>query len=334
MRDRGFYQTFRRRAPGLIAPGGGLLVAVSGGPDSVCLLHLAVRIGREKGLAVAAAHVRHHLRRGDSDLDRDFVRSLSRDLGTPFLEREGRLPPGRKRSIEELARKLRYRALGDLAMEWGARTLWTAHHADDQAETLLLNLMRGAGPDGLSGILPERSLDEVTGRAADASLTLARPLLPFGRGEILAYLKSQGLKFRLDRSNLSLEFRRNWVRKKLLPAMREVQPAISGILSATAGIFARERRFADADFGRMSARLLGDRAGAGRGESLDLERFFEYDMGSRLQFLHRLLPKFSGREIERAYGHLERAWRRRLPVPSLPISDLIPSRGPGRPALR
>ncbi len=189
-----------------------LMVAVSGGPDSVALLVSLCRLSYRLGIEIRVAHVNHGLRGEESDADQTFVGQLCRKLGVHLdLSRLGALRE--KGNLEEQMRISRYRSLYELAEAEGA-VIATAHHADDQAETLLLKLIRGAGLAGLSGIYP-RVRDE-RGR-----VRVIRPLLCFRRVEILDYLKRRNVSFRTDSSNLSADLDRNWVRQVLLPQVVE-----------------------------------------------------------------------------------------------------------------
>ncbi len=188
-----------------------LMVALSGGADSVALLVSLCRLSRRFDIEVQAAHVNHGVRGEESDADEQFVGRLCGRLGVHLAV--GRLDDlTDEGNLEERMRIGRYRILYEVA---GPQTVVaTAHHADDQAETLLLKLARGAGLAGLSGIYP-RVRDE-TGR-----LRVIRPLLSFRRAEILGYLERQEMSFRTDSSNASGHLDRNWVRQALLPRIVE-----------------------------------------------------------------------------------------------------------------
>ncbi|HXV35788.1 MAG TPA: tRNA lysidine(34) synthetase TilS, partial [Myxococcota bacterium] len=205
----------KRAVDALGLRGRSVLVAVSGGLDSSALAHALLEIAREKRLKVAIAHVNHGLRGAESEADAKAVAELAARLGAPGFER--RIDPARLRegvpsrarpTLQEAARELRYRALREMAAEAGCAHIATAHTADDQAETVLLRLLRGSGPDGLGGI-PERSADGV----------VVRPLLRVARREIEAYARERGLSWREDRSNESLAYARNRLRLRWLPGL-------------------------------------------------------------------------------------------------------------------
>jgi tRNA(Ile)-lysidine synthase len=195
--------------------GAGLLVAVSGGVDSVVLAHALAALAGPLRLRLAIGHVHHGLRGAEADADEAFVAGLAGRLALPFQARRvdpralRAAGPSRTRpTLQEAARRLRYEALLEMASAAGLACVATAHQADDQAETVLLRLLRGTGPDGLAGI-PARSPD---GR-------IVRPLLDVPRREIEAFAAARGLAFREDASNASPAYARNRLRREHLPAL-------------------------------------------------------------------------------------------------------------------
>jgi tRNA(Ile)-lysidine synthase len=215
----------------MLQRGDHLLIAVSGGPDSTALLHVMTRLAPRWGLRLTAAHLNHALRAEESERDEAFVRELCRGMSVPCIcqkAAKGALEI-HGRSREDSAREARYRFLAETADLYGAGKIATGHHRDDQAETLLINLLRGSGPEGLKGILPVRD-----GR-------IIRPLLGTGRSEILAYLGANRLPSVLDSSNRNDLFLRNRIRHDLIPRLTErFNPQISRALSRTAEIMRRE----------------------------------------------------------------------------------------------
>lgn len=189
---------------------GGLLVGVSGGMDSVVLLHLAQRRGRR----VVAAHVNYGLRGADSAADEAFVRTLCTSWNVPLHVHQAGLT-AEARSRQEAAREIRYAFFRTVAEAEGVGAVAVAHHADDQIETILLNLLRGAGPEGLAGMPAVRPLAE------GSPVRLVRPLLTVRRAEIAAYAHAEGLSWREDASNENLDYRRNALRHDVLPRLAE-----------------------------------------------------------------------------------------------------------------
>lgn len=201
---------------GLIGRGERVVVAVSGGPDSVCLLHVLARIRAQAGAdwTLSVAHLHHGLRGVEADADEAFVRALAAGLGLPVSVRRVDVPELVRetgRGIEDTARRERYRFFRALAEELGAGAVAVAHHADDVAETILLRLGRGAGLWGLHAMPASRPISR------GSAVRLVRPLLGLRRSEILGYLDARGLPFRQDRTNQDLTYRRNLVRHRVLP---------------------------------------------------------------------------------------------------------------------
>lgn len=193
-----------------------VVLAVSGGADSVSLLRGVVELSRGGAGRVVVAHFNHGLRPGEADLDEAFVADLSRKLGLPCVVGRPDQPLTRRpagKASESAARDARYRFLRATAAQWGARYAATAHTADDQAETILHRIARGTGLRGLRGIPRARPL--IPG------VTLLRPLLPVRRQEARAYLQSLGQDFREDSSNRDRRFTRNRIRCQILPQLVE-----------------------------------------------------------------------------------------------------------------
>jgi len=180
------------------------LAMVSGGPDSVALLRALVGLGRRP----VVLHVNHGLRGEESREDAEFVRGLCEKLGLDYEERRAELEGG---NLQEEAREERYRFAEQLADERGLSAIVTGHTADDVAETVVLNLARGAGLRGLSGIPPVR------GR-------IARPLILHRRHDVLRYLEYLGQPYRIDPTNLTPKYARNRVRHEILPVLEELYP--------------------------------------------------------------------------------------------------------------
>ena len=198
----------------MLEKGDKILLALSGGPDSVCLTILFDRIRNSLGISLEAGHVNYGLRGKDSDRDEEFARALCQRLGIPL--HLARTDPRRGGNLEETARNQRYQFLSEIACREGMK-IATGHNSDDQAETFLLNLVRGAGYKGLSGMLPIREYQGPGGKKC----AVIRPLLRVTREQITNYLGQLDQDFRIDRSNSSLEYDRNWIRHEMLPRIEE-----------------------------------------------------------------------------------------------------------------
>lgn len=225
----------------LTAAGQTILVGVSGGPDSLCLLHVLQRLAPELNITLHVAHLNHGLRGADADADAAFVADTARAWGLPVtIERADvasmAAQPGI--STEEAARNARYDFLSRLAAQLGATAVAVGHNADDQAETVLMHFLRGSGLAGLRGMLPASPLPSGTG--VSGSLTLIRPLLFTPRADILAYCDENDLQPRFDRSNEDVTFFRNRLRHELLPLLETYNPQIRRILGATASVAAAD----------------------------------------------------------------------------------------------
>jgi tRNA(Ile)-lysidine synthase len=219
------------RARRLLAPGQRVIVAVSGGADSVALL-LALKDAATRLLIhLEAAHFDHRLRGADSDADAGFVADVAARLGVPFHLGRAAAPLSGP-ALEARARRERYFFLEGLAGRLGVERIATAHTADDQAETVLMRLLRGSGADGLQAIRFRR------GR-------IVRPLLECTRADVLAHLAAAQQTFREDASNSDRRFLRNRVRHEVLPALAAVNPRVRAALARTATVIQDEHRLLD-----------------------------------------------------------------------------------------
>ncbi len=205
-----------------------LLVAVSGGPDSMALLHALWRLSDEHRLTLYGAHLNHLLRGEESDADAKFVADTFRRLGIDYTLDSSDVAEYRRRhrlSLEDAARRVRYAFLVDAASKHGADAIALGHTADDQAETVLMHIIRGSGLDGLRGM---QALDRR--QVNSKSMTLFRPLLGISRAETQAYCDALDLQPRIDVSNSSPEFLRNRIRLELVPLLEQLNPSIQSAL--------------------------------------------------------------------------------------------------------
>jgi tRNA(Ile)-lysidine synthase len=260
---------------GLLSGHKHLLLAVSGGADSVALLLAMNALKRSLGFRITVAHLDHRLRGADGRADAAFVEQLAKQLRVQCVRSRSdvRGLARRKRiSLEMAAREARYRFLERTARAKGATAIVTAHTADDQAETVLLRLARGSGATGLGGIRPVGRVSELGTGVPASDIALLRPLLGVSRSDIEAFLECEGQPWREDVSNASRAFLRNRVRHEVLPLIEErLNPAVRKTLCRTAEIFAEE----DAWLDELAAKALDDcrdDKGLLRREALDLLR--------------------------------------------------------------
>lgn len=287
----------------LIPPGSTVLCAVSGGADSVYLLHRlnTLRPPYVCDFTLVAAHYNHHLRGKESDRDEEFVRSLVWRGGFCAFSRN--IPPvklivghgdvaaeakRRKKGIEETAREMRYAFLQETARQLGGALIATAHTADDNAETLLLHLVRGTGLQGLTGI-------PVKGE------NLIRPLLTTTRQEIEDYLRVYGIPHIEDSSNQDLAYARNRIRAQVMPVLRDLNPRFSEGVAATAQ-FLRE----DNDYLNSQAKQLAAQAQCVNGEvSIPAALLAQAPQPIAVRAVRQLITRLAGGCRDYSAAHLE-----------------------------
>ncbi len=219
-------------------PGERICVAVSGGADSIALLRLLLELRDELGIVVSVAHFHHGIRGAEADADLEFVAQLAAEHDLEFhsgREDAPRYAAAKRISLETAAHQLRHQFFCRLLAEKKADRIATAHTRDDQAETVLMKFLRGAGTRGLAGVFPEQRLE---------AGSIVRPLLDTSRAELRAYLRTVGQSWREDHSNTDLSFTRNRVRARVLPMIREeLNPSVDTNLSHSAEIARAEEQY-------------------------------------------------------------------------------------------
>ena len=194
-----------------------VIAGISGGPDSVFLLHFLKQLKAD----VIIAHLNHRLRK-ESDAEEAFVKKISENL--KFYSKKCNvkiLSQKSKQGLEESGRKLRYEFFNKLAKKYQAKLIITAHHADDNLETIIFNFVRGASLQGLSGM---KELEE----------KLLRPLLDIQKKDILEYLKDKKIAFKIDKSNKDTKFKRNFIRHKIIPQLEKINPSLTQTVTKNA----------------------------------------------------------------------------------------------------
>ncbi len=243
-------------------------IACSGGLDSMALLRLAHAWTAEQGIALHAFHVHHGLS-PNADAWLAHCAQACAALGIAFDHRRVDVVKG-KDGIESAARKLRYRALGDMCVQHGVPLLLTAHHLDDQAETVLLQLLRGSGPAGLSGM---DAANRAPGLLGDPALLMARPLLPVSRAQLEDYARAAGLAWVEDESNIDPRYARNALRHQVMPALAASFPGFQQRLArGAAHVQAAQRILDDVAAQDLAGCLDGDTVDLARLQALSRDR--------------------------------------------------------------
>ncbi len=284
----------------LVSSGCCLLVAVSGGADSTCLLHILAGGKEELGIRLHVAHLNHQLRGPESEADARYVADLASQLGVPATieKRDVKAYQKEKRiSLEEAAREVRYRFLADTASVIGASRVATGHTLNDQVETILMHLVRGTGTRGLIGLKPSSQW-----RLNGKRITVVRPLLEVSHQETADYCQHYQLMPRMDASNLSLSPLRNRIRHQLLPLLQSYNPRVAEALLRTAGIAADELALLDEE----SARLWGKAAQKQGGTIiLDKEGLYKLPPALRRHLLRAAIEELLGNLKDIETRHIE-----------------------------
>jgi tRNA(Ile)-lysidine synthetase-like protein len=236
-------------------PGETVVVGVSGGPDSLCLLHVLRNLAPDLSLSLHVAHLNHQMRGDDADGDAAFVAQLAAEWGLPASIQTADVPAlarAHKMAPEEAARRARYTFLARVAIQAGARLIAVAHNADDQIETILMHWLRGSGLTGLRGMQPATPIADLRLEIGDGqvtsgdsgatvqSLVLIRPLLDIPRADIEAYCAAHNLQPRFDRSNLDTTYFRNRLRHELIPYLETYNVNIREVLRRSASVIAAD----------------------------------------------------------------------------------------------
>ena len=273
----------------LLAKGEKLVLAVSGGIDSMAMLDLFHKMRGQLGLELVVAHFNHQLRASESDDDEQFVRSRAKEYGLEsYIESVDieAIANASHRSIQETARDHRYKFLFELRASMGFTNIVTGHHADDNAETILFNFLRGSGVHGLTGI-PLRRPDK----------KIIRPLLFATRDEIRQYVDEMKLPFREDSSNKKTEYTRNFIRKELIPVIREnINPNISGTIIRSAEIFQLLEEYLQGEVAKVLPGVIVEKCP--RSMSLKLETILHLPLFLQEYVLKAAVEEFIAADID------------------------------------
>ena len=280
---------------GMLEPKDSVLVGVSGGPDSVALLHVLIKLASRFSLRLGVAHLNHSLRQKDSDKDAEFVASLAGKFDLPCYVRKenvNKYKVENKLSLEEAARRVRYTFLDSVSESNNFNKIALGHHSDDNAELVLMNLFRGSGPKGISGIPPVRD-----GK-------IIRPLINLKRSEIIDYLETKGLKHVSDTSNLDTRYIRNRIRLNLIPLLKEsYNPKIIDTLNRLSEIIGFEEEWIEDTihplFEKTALSLQDDIV------SFSVPRLKEINIAARRRIIRKAIERIKGDLRRITFFHID-----------------------------
>jgi tRNA(Ile)-lysidine synthase len=295
-----------------------LVVAASGGPDSVCLLHILVKLREKLGIKLHVAHLDHQLRGAESEADAQYVADLARQLDLPATieQRDVKVYQTKQRlSPEEAAREVRYAFLAQVAESIGTDRVAVGHTVDDHIETLLMHLIRGSGTRGLRGLQPSSQWQSPPSQ----SLIVIRPLLPISRQETADYCRQHQLEPRMDSSNLSLSPLRNRIRQQLLPLLQSYNPQVTEALLRMARIAVDDLAFLDKEVARLWDEIVQEQENS---IIFNKERFLELPPALQRHLLRNSIEKLLGnlkdietRHIEEIVAALNKPAGKRISLP-------------------
>jgi tRNA(Ile)-lysidine synthase len=270
---------------GLVDRGDRLVCAISGGPDSVCMVHILASLSSQLNLDLILAHVNYQTRGTDSDLDEKLCRQITSDLDLPIHVRSishDELAMMKSSNFQREAREYRLRFFEELRREEHADKIALGHTADDVAETVLMHILRGSGIDGLSGIHPR-------------SKRLIRPLIDSCKEDVIAYLDSRKLEYRIDKSNLESEYLRNRIRNRLMPDLKEnYNSRIVPTLCRTAAIARHAQGFLESYVEAVESEIVSQsRLGK---PLIDLGRYLDLKPAIRHELIRRAFRSLVGEE--------------------------------------
>ena len=243
--------------------GSAVLVALSGGADSTALLHLMSICSRHRGFDLYAAHLNHSIRGAEADRDERFCKELCEKLGVTFFARKVDVPglaKETKKSVETAARDARYAFFEELMREHSIPILATAHNANDNLETIIFNLARGSGADGMCGIPACRGF---------GGGVLTRPILQMSKREILEYCEKNSLDFVVDSTNTDTEYTRNKIRARVIPVLEEINPEVTRSTSRLSYLLKADSKCLQSLADDFSDSIIGD------GNSVELKKLCE-----------------------------------------------------------
>ena len=288
------------RKHGLVSKGQRLLLAVSGGADSVCLLHVMNNLKNTLGIELHVAHLDHQLRGADAEADARYVSDMASRLGIPATVEKGDVAGYRaehRLSLEEAAREVRYSFLMRVAGAEGCDRVAVGHTLDDHVETVMMHIIRGAGIKGLIGLRPE-----TVQRTAAGTINIIRPLLDIRREETAAYCAGHHLEVRRDASNSSLSLFRNRIRLELLPLLKSYNPQIATALARASRIAGDDLDYIDEQAKRLWSEVALEKDGT---IALHKGKFLELSPALQRNLLRMALEKLLGTLKDIEMRHIE-----------------------------
>ncbi len=266
----------------LIPQGSKVLVALSGGPDSVALLLVLLELQKELNLKLGAVHVNHQLRGKESLRDEEFVKELTSKLNVPLIVKRVNVKEKSKGSnVEAVARELRYKALKEALKEFKGELVALGHTSSDLLETVLLNLTKGSGIKGLRGFLPKREV-------------FIRPLFEVSREEVERYLKEKGAEFITDSSNFSLDFERNLIRLKVVPLLKEINPKVEEAVLRSSCLLREVESFITSQIEPLISKFL-----KGKEAVINIKEFLKLHPLLRKELLIEISKRLSGKGLSK-----------------------------------
>ncbi len=271
-----------------------MLIAVSGGPDSMALLHVLAELSEVLSLSLAIAHLDHSLRGMDSEKDAKFVRDRALSLNIPFYieKKDVRSYKAKYRlSLEEAARRVRYDFLDNIAAKTGCTKIALGHNANDNAELVLMYMLRGSGPRGLSGIPPVRNGKYI------------RPLIEITRDEIKEFLSKKGIKYVIDKSNRDMKFTRNKIRHNLIPLLKaDYNPEIIRALNRFSSILREDEKWMECLVTDMyKDSVINEQPG---NILIDIKKLLRHEKGALRRIIRKAIENVKGNLKRITYDHI------------------------------
>ena len=278
--EKQFLKTIKKY--NMVKEGDKVIVGVSGGPDSVCLLHLFNKFCGQLGILLYVAHLDHMFRGKESEEDARFVETLCHNWNIPFFSDKVDVPAYAKNfglSPEDAARRVRYDFFLQVKKQINAHKIATGHNQNDHEETILMNILRGTGLDGLVGIDPVRE-------------SFIRPLIEIPRAEIEKYIEQEGIPFRIDATNLTTDYFRNSIRLELIPLIREKYCSHFGqSLRRLSEITRRDLAFLKQETAKAEADVVNYQA---EKAVINVEKFLKQHEAIKYRLARSVVEKLSG----------------------------------------